>query len=802
MSQVSLIDIEGNNPQIPTEFVADIGSAIPLANVLEILGTSVVAGVTPVETTGSGNTITVEVQTAQAVAASDATKIGLANFDSSTFGVDANGFVTLVAGGGSITDINVDASTAPGTDPVVPSLGVITMTGAQVAAGVVGTNVIRSDSLAANTVTLEIQRAAAVGASALINNGVSHFNAAQFSVDSNGFVSLGGGGLAIDAIGTQTGTNPIVPTVAGLVTINGAVVAAGTNPVRSDGTGANTMAIEVQISQALAAQDATKIGLSNFDSSMFTVDANGFVTLNASASFTTGSVIFWGASSFAQDNPNFFYDDTNNRLGLGITTPLDTLHVVGAMQLDHVATENDDHAIEIVANANGFSDVKAIDIDYITGAVGAGQDEEAILVNIDETASTGGIVAGYLVLTTAEGSATVNGYETGINVNPIVHQSGTFGNADYIRNKAVDVTAALASGGVGGITAFVADNDTFTIGEPASFDEIEVILTTPASGGGIAPTFEYSTGAATFASFSPADGTNGFRNTGSILWDSSTLAGWVAAASGNFEIRITRTRNTLTTSPVIDEIQVSATTEFKWDKNGDVNINSLTLVVPLTVPNGGTGNSSLTDHGIMLGSGAGAVTVTAAPTNGQLLIGSTGVDPVLGSLTSTGGSVTITPGAGTINLEVAASNDAILTVTGDSGGALSPTAGNLNVLGTSGSKTSGSASTLTVKSPPYADIAAPTSVTLNSGTFATAAITLTTPVTAGLADGDLLEFVATNGVLVIQLAATQVAHLGSAATSVAGTITGTATGDSISLRYQASSNDWWATSIVGIWVTA
>lgn len=803
MSQVSLIDIEGSNPQIPTEFVADIGSAIPLANVLEILGTSVVAGITPVKTTGSGNTITVEVQTSQAVAASDATKIGLANFDSSTFGVDANGFVTLVAGGGGITDINVDASTAPGTDPVVQALGVITMTGAQVAAGVVGTNVIRTDSLAANSITLEIQRSSAVGASAPINNGVSHFNAAQFSVDADGFVSLGGGGLAVDSLGVQAtsgaGTDPVLPTVGGIIEFEGGTVVAGTNPVRAVSTAANTVQIQNQISQALAAQDATKIGLSNFDSSMFTVDANGFVTLNASASFTTGSVIFWGASSFAQDNPNFFYDDTNNRLGLGITTPLDTLHVVGAMQLDHVATENDDHAIEIVANANGFSDVKAIDIDYITGTMGAGQYEEAILVNIDETASTGGIVAGYLVLTTAEGSATINGYETGINVNPIVQQSGTFGNADYIRNIAVDVTAALASGGVGGVTAFVADNDTFTIGEPASFDEIEVILTTPASGAGIAPTFEYSTGAATFASFVPADGTNGFRNTGAILWDSSTLAGWVAAASGNFEIRITRTRNVLATSPVIDEIQVSATTEFKWDKNGDVNINSLTLVVPLTVPNGGTGNSSLTDHGIMLGSGAGAVTVTAAPTNGQLLIGSTGVDPVLGSLTSTGGSVTITPGAGTINLEVAASNDAILTVTGDSGGALSPTAGNLNVLGTSGSKTSGSASTLTVKSPPYADIAAPTSVTLNSGTFATATITLTTPITAGLANGDLLEFVATNGVLVIQLAATQVAHLGSAATSVAGLISGTATGDSISLRYQASSNDWWATSSIGIW---
>lgn len=142
------------------------------------------------------------------------------------------------------------------------------------------------------------------------------------------------------------------------------------------------------------------------------------------------------------------------------------------------------------------------------------------------------------------------------------------------------------------------------------------------------------------------------------------------------------------------------------------------------------------------------------------------------------------------------------TITGDSGGALSPAANNWNILGRSGSKTSGSGSTLTVNSPPYADGAAPASVTLNSGTFATAAITLTTPVTAGLANGDLLEFVATNGVLIIQLAATQVAHLGSAVTSVAGTITGTATGDSISLRYQSSTNDWWTTSSVGIWVLA
>lgn len=327
--------------------------------------------------------------------------------------------------------------------------------------------------------------------------------------------------------------------------------------------------------------------------------ASGVIT--STAAFTSGSVVFSNGSILTQDNSNLFWDDTNNRLGIGITTPGDSLHVVGAMELDHTAIENDDHAIEIVCNAAGFTDVKAIDIDYITGALAAGQDEEAILVNIDQSLSTGGIIAGYLCLTTSTGLATVNGYETGININPIVHESGTFGDADNILNKAVDVTAALASGGAGAITAFVADNDTFTIGDAATFGEMEIILTTAASGAGIAPTFEYSTGAASFAAFSPVDGTNGFRNTGAILWDVTMLAGWVTAASGRYEIRITRTRNSLSTSPVLDELQISALTEYKWDKNGNVNINALTLATDLTVANGGTGASTFTSNALLRG---------------------------------------------------------------------------------------------------------------------------------------------------------------------------------------------------------
>lgn len=100
-------------------------------------------------------------------------------------------------------------------------------------------------------------------------------------------IDLAGGSVGVDSIAVQTGTSPIVPTGAGLVTINGAVVAAGTNPVRTDGTGANTMAVEVQISQAIAGADATKIGLSNFDSSSFAVDATGFVTASGTGLLKT-----------------------------------------------------------------------------------------------------------------------------------------------------------------------------------------------------------------------------------------------------------------------------------------------------------------------------------------------------------------------------------------------------------------------------------------------------------------------------------------------------------------------------------
>ena len=211
MSQAGPIDILGTFPQIPTDFITDSGTAIPVLNQLEILTSIALAGTSPIITTGLGNTVTITAQISQALAAADVTKIGLANFDSSMFSVDADGFVTLA-----------------------------------------------------------------------------------------------GGTTGVDSVAVQTGTSPILPDGTGLITINGAVVAAGVNPVRSDGTGVNTLAIEVQTSQALAATDATKIGLCNFDSEEFQVDANGFTNFSTNAATTAihgwnGSILESAAVTVTSD---------------------------------------------------------------------------------------------------------------------------------------------------------------------------------------------------------------------------------------------------------------------------------------------------------------------------------------------------------------------------------------------------------------------------------------------------------------------------------------------------------------------
>ena len=72
----------------------------------------------------------------------------------------------------------------------------------------------------------------------------------------------------------------------------------------------------------------------------------------------------------------------------------------------------------------------------------------------------------------------------------------------------------------------------------------------------------------------------------------------------------------------------------------------------LNVANGGTGAATLTQNGLLLGNGTGAVTAVAELSDGQLAVGRTGLAPVAASITGTANRLGVTNGAGSITLNV------------------------------------------------------------------------------------------------------------------------------------------------------
>ena len=105
----------------------------------------------------------------------------------------------------------------------------------------------------------------------------------------------------------------------------------------------------------------------------------------------------------------------------------------------------------------------------------------------------------------------------------------------------------------------------------------------------------------------------------------------------------------------------------------------LTTEVTGTLPvgNGGTGTTTLTSNGVVLGNGTSAVQVTAAGTNGQLFLGSTGVAPAFATMS---GDATIT-------------NAGVLSISADSVALSTDTTGNYVASITAGNGISGSSST-------------------------------------------------------------------------------------------------------------
>src|SRR3990167_6517054 len=77
---------------------------------------------------------------------------------------------------------------------------------------------------------------------------------------------------------------------------------------------------------------------------------------------------------------------------------------------------------------------------------------------------------------------------------------------------------------------------------------------------------------------------------------------------------------------------------------------TIAMDTPVSVANGGTGATSLTDGGLLLGSGTGAITALGVAANGAIPMGDGTTDPVLNEIDGTANQVIVTNGAGTITL--------------------------------------------------------------------------------------------------------------------------------------------------------
>lgn len=208
-----------------------------------------------------------------------------------------------------------------------------------------------------------------------------------------------------------------------------------------------------------------------------------------------------------------------------------------------------------------------------------------------------------------------------------------------------------------------------------------------------------------------------------------------------------------------------------------------------------------TNHSVQVGNASGSLTSLSVGTNGQVLIGATGADPAFATLTSSDGSITFTPGANSLSLQVAGGTTVGKTITGDSGGALSPTGGNWNIFGGPGITTSGSGSTLTINGVNFTDNSGVFSASVDNGYFLTAASTVTLP--AAPSQGEVVRIIVdTTGSCVITANTGQVIRINNDVSSTAGTATNSARGDALWLVYRTTGAAWIAENSMGLWTLA
>jgi hypothetical protein len=123
------------------------------------------------------------------------------------------------------------------------------------------------------------------------------------------------------------------------------------------------------------------------------------------------------------------------------------------------------------------------------------------------------------------------------------------------------------------------------------------------------------------------------RNNGVIVWLDGDIPTWAPGTGSEYLIRITRKRNTITTTPIVDTIKTAAATQYVWDK--DANITCASVNIGGSDLHSGTrnltsGQDFLVVTGLGLAVAPTAVTVSVSkPTSGDYNIFATVVEDTI-----------------------------------------------------------------------------------------------------------------------------------------------------------------------------
>lgn len=218
----------------------------------------------------------------------------LTSTDWTTFNNKGSGTVTSVSGTGTVNGITLTGTvTSSGSLTLGGTLSNVSLT-----TQVTGTLPVANGGTGQTTYT---------NGQLLIGNTTGNtLTKTTLTAGTNVSITNGSGSITINASDAFVGT---VTSVSGTGTVNGITL-----------TGTVTSSGSLTLGGTLSG-----VSLTSQVTGTLPVANGGTGTATA---FTAGSVVFAGASGvYTQDNANLFWDDTNNRLGIGTATPVDLLQV-------------------------------------------------------------------------------------------------------------------------------------------------------------------------------------------------------------------------------------------------------------------------------------------------------------------------------------------------------------------------------------------------------------------------------------------------------------------------------------------